>query len=152
MSLSCKECGVGITPRSKTGRCQPCSTSYSNKTREPMSKEKNPAWKGYKGMPYNWFSKYFERGRNKRSGSITLQEVYVLYLHQEGYCALTGQSLTWGPLEDGTYNISIDRIDSSKEYELDNIQLVHKDVNIMKNQFSQEYFIQVCQWVVDCQT
>ena len=113
MTLLCKECGAGITPRSKTGRCQPCSTSYSNKTREPMSKEKNPAWKGYKGMPYNWFSKYFERGGRKREGSVSLQEVYALYLHQGRCCSLTGQGLTWGQLEDGTFDISIDRIDSN---------------------------------------
>jgi len=121
-----------------------------NKRKPPMCKEDNPAWKGYKGMPYNWFSKYFERGGRKRKGSVSIQEVYALYLHQEKHCALTGQELTWGTLEDGTFDISIDRIDSNKEYELDNIQLVHKDVNIMKNQFSQDYFVQVCQWVVDC--
>ena len=41
-------------------------------------------------------------------------------------------------------NASLDRIDSSKGYVKDNIQWVHKDVQIMKNKFSEDYFKQIC--------
>jgi hypothetical protein len=113
-----------------------------------MAKEDNPSWKGFKGMPYRWFSKYFEKGgRSKRTGTITIQDCYNV-LQQQGFtCALTGLLLTWGENADGTFDLSIDRIDSSKEYVLDNIQLVHKDVNLMKNYFDQDYFIGICRKV-----
>jgi len=42
---------------------------------------------------------------------------------------------------------SLDRIDSSKGYIKGNVQWIHKDVNIMKNKFNQEYFIEMCKLV-----
>ena len=39
---------------------------------------------------------------------------------------------------------SLDRIDSTKGYSKDNIQWVHKDINCMKMDFSQQYFIDLC--------
>jgi len=39
------------------------------------------------------------------------------------------------------YNISIDRIDSSKGYTKDNIQLVGSIINIMKNDIKEEDFL-----------
>lgn len=39
---------------------------------------------------------------------------------------------------------SLDRIDSSRGYEIDNIQWVHKDVNKMKMGLSQNEFIDIC--------
>ena len=42
------------------------------------------------------------------------------------------------------FNVSLDRIDSSKDYVLGNIQLVLKEVNYMKQSLSQEDFINIC--------
>ena len=39
---------------------------------------------------------------------------------------------------------SLDRIDSSKGYVIGNVQWVHKDINIMKNKFDNQYFIDMC--------
>jgi hypothetical protein len=39
---------------------------------------------------------------------------------------------------------SLDRIDSSKGYITGNLQWLHKDINWMKNSFSQEDFIKLC--------
>jgi hypothetical protein len=41
----------------------------------------------------------------------------------------------------------LDRIDSSKGYIVGNVQWVHKHVNVMKNIFSQEMFIFICNQV-----
>lgn len=42
---------------------------------------------------------------------------------------------------------SLDRIDSTKGYTLDNIQWVHKHINVMKMDLDQEYFIKLCKLV-----
>ena len=42
---------------------------------------------------------------------------------------------------------SLDRIDSSRGYDADNIQWVHKDINWMKQDFSQSEFIAYCRRV-----
>ena len=108
--------------------------------------EGNGAWKGYKGVGYHWFSKYFERRglRTKHTGTITIQDAYKKLEQQEFKCALSGIPLEWSR----TSGMSIDRIDSNKEYDWDNIQIVHKDVNRMKNAFDQDYFIEVCRKIV----
>ena len=45
------------------------------------------------------------------------------------------------------YNISIDRIDSSKGYTKDNIQLVCASLNNMKMDLKNKHFIQLCKLV-----
>ena len=44
---------------------------------------------------------------------------------------------------------TIDRIDSSKGYTVDNVQWVHKDINLMKNHFSESQLIDFCQRILD---
>lgn len=121
-------------------RCSLCG--YSNKS------EKNPAWKGYKEIPYTWFSKYFERKGRKRNGDITIQCVYELWLKQNKKCALSGLEIDFIKRENGI-SASIDRIDSNVDYIESNIQLVHKDVNLMKNHFQQDYFISICERITN---
>jgi hypothetical protein len=61
-----------------------------------------------------------------------------------GECALTGWKLSM------TYSdctASFDRIDSSKPYELGNVQWVHAMVNMCKNKYSQDKFIAMCRAV-----
>ena len=44
---------------------------------------------------------------------------------------------------------SLDRIDSSRGYTLDNIQWVHKDLNKMKTNYPNDYFIKMCKYVAN---
>ena len=46
-----------------------------------------------------------------------------------------------------SHNISIDRIDSSQGYYIENIQLVYPKINMMKFTYSQEEFIDMCKRV-----
>lgn len=127
--------------------CKSCRTTIANKSPLRNSKlENNSQWKGYKNIPFNWFSKYFLRGRKKRTGNITLQQVSELWDKQNGKCALSGLNINWNDDEKG-HTCSIDRIDSKKEYILENVQLVHKDVNLMKNKFNNDYYIDICKLV-----
>ena len=72
-----------------------------------------------------------------------------MYYKQKGLCALSGVPLTHirGNGQCPT-NISIDRIDSSKGYEIDNIQLVSYMVNIMKNKFTKEELVWWCKQII----
>jgi hypothetical protein len=102
-------------------------------------------------------------GSNKFEFSITLEDVYNLWIKQDKKCALTGipidfknqnfRQLTERPSHikhkkkfkyDLICTASLDRINSDKGYIKDNIQLVHKDINMMKNDYDQDYFINMC--------
>ena len=85
-----------------------------------------------------------------RKEFLSLDYVMGIYHAQKGRCALSGEWMTWevGKGRVST-NISIDRIDSSKGYVPGNIQLVCAIVNCMKNEYSQEEFIEFCKRVVE---
>lgn len=87
---------------------------------------------------------------------LTIEDAWNLYLKQKGKCALSGipigfcQSFTtdkYGYKKKWLNTASLDRIDSKKDYILENVQWVHKDINIMKNVFNQEYFINICRLI-----
>ena len=65
---------------------------------------------------------------------------------QDKVCKLSGLPIGWADIG-RNHTASIDRIDSNKGYVLSNIQLVHKDVNVMKSKYDQNYFISTCQLV-----
>lgn len=127
--------------------CKSCRTKRANKSPNRKNKlQDNHLWKGFEEIPQSWFSKYFQRANRKRTGTITIQDVWHLYLKQGKRCALSGVPISFEKTEQG-YSASIDRIDSSLEYEINNIQLVHKDINLMKNHFNQDYFIKMCKYI-----
>lgn len=72
---------------------------------------------------------------------ISVEDILGLWNKQNGLCALSGIELK---NNEDIFNASLDRIDSDKEYTIDNIQLVLKEVNYMKQSLSQEYFINLC--------
>jgi len=136
------------TAKNRNGMCKSCRSTIANKSnKRNTKKENNSQWKGYKEIPFSWFSKYFLRkNKNRRTGDITIEQIYDLWLKQNKKCNLSGVDI--GFCDDGKgHTCSIDRIDSKKEYVLDNIQLVHKDINIMKNKFNNEYFIKICKLI-----
>lgn len=74
---------------------------------------------------------------------VCVEEVWELFLNQHKKCALSGQDLVFLISRDKT-TASIDRIDSNKIYTLDNIQIVHKYINVIKNSMSNKDFINLC--------
>ena len=78
--------------------------------------------------------------------NITIQDIHDLYKKQNGLCAILNIKMTYEAIERGTntqhilnkWNISVDRIDSSKCYTKDNIQMVCAIVNRIKTGLSND--------------
>lgn len=87
-----------------------------------------------------------KRGRTL-DNTITIHDVKDLWDKQCGLCALTGWELT--PIANLPNTVSLDRIDNSKGYTPDNIQLLATQVNTAKNKWQQEQFIAMCKAVAD---
>jgi len=100
-------------------------------------------------MPITWFEVKRKGGLSRGlSWDLQPEDVLAMYEAQEGKCALTGWPIGWS--EKGlTATVSIDRIDSSEVYIKENVQLLHKDVNMAKQQYSQDYFIEICKAVTN---
>lgn len=82
--------------------------------------------------------------------SITIEEAWDLFEKQGRKCALSDLplSLEFSSAKNGPIpTASLDRIDNSKGYVLENLQWLHKDVNLMKLTHNQEYFIELCRLI-----
>ena len=90
-------------------------------------------WKSDENGQYDYHSIWYDT-----------EEDAIEVLEKQNYkCTLTGIELTFKPI----MTASIDRIENEKGYTKENIQWVHKHINIMKHRYAQEYFINMCHMV-----
>lgn len=79
---------------------------------------------------------------------LTREELESLFIEQDRKCKLSGIPITFANTRKkhnkGLTTASLDRIDSSKGYIKGNVQWVHKDINLMKQNFELKYFIYLC--------
>jgi hypothetical protein len=79
---------------------------------------------------------------------LTPEIVNELYIEQNGLCALSGLSISWSSVG-WDHTASIDRIDNNIGYTIDNIQLVHKKINMMRGVLPVDEFISLCNAVTN---
>lgn len=149
-SRLCGGCGSVLTyldkahferAESAKSMCRKCANTRTNKTISRTGSE-NGAWTGYKNVPGKVFSR-LKHGAKQRNifFDLTIEDIYNKYQEQLGLCAFTNKLLKFG--EDA----SIDRIDSTQGYYYDNIQIVHKVLNMMKKDMDNEDFLSWCRRV-----
>ncbi len=78
------------------------------------------------------FNLYRALKRRPSTNPVTHAELMQIYKDQRGLCALSGLKMTWMKGKITLTSLSIDRIDSSKGYERDNVRLVCHGVNRLK--------------------
>lgn len=122
-----------------TGRC--FAVNISEET-EVLNQEK------IENIPLQFWNR-LKDGATKRKieFNITENDLVNLFNEQKGKCVFTGWNLVIDK-NGKKCTASLDRIDSEQGYSADNIQFVHKHINLMKNAFLQEYFIKMCKAVV----
>lgn len=80
---------------------------------------------------------------------FTVNTLKELYKKQNGICALSGVSMTYTLGKGRTpTNVSVDRIDPTKGYTKDNVQLVCMAVNQMKSDLNMEELLAFCSAVI----
>ena len=83
------------------------------------------------------------------SFDITPQQINDLYIKQDKKCALTGWPIILGSRKRKEDTASLDRIDGSKGYSIDNVQWVNREINRLKNNWSDSRFIELCEAVTN---
>lgn len=134
-------------------RAGKCLTRVSNgvsgrlRTSERASGQKHYRWKGAGEI----CGKYFQQARRgaRLRGlefKVSPDFCWSLFLKQNRRCALSGRDLQTNPM-----TASLDRKDSSLGYTEDNVQWLHKDVNVAKLDKTDSEFVRMCCEVADCQ-
>ena len=87
---------------------------------------------------------------------VTADQLWELFNKQKGLCALSGVPITLTTVINKQNNLdktlmsaSLDRIDNSKGYYIDNVQWIHKTLNAMRRQYSIEEYVHWCTLVAN---
>jgi hypothetical protein len=107
-------------------------------------------WRGYGEIGGKYFSN-IKGGAIKRNleFSVTIENMWDVFVKQNRKCALTGETIYFRDKTNGEQTASIDRINSNMGYTIENIQWVHKDVNLMKQNLSEDTFLKICKQIVE---
>lgn len=98
---------------------------------------KEQALKRSKG-PFHYYVRMIWKRSN--SSTITHEDIQTIWEQSKGLCPISGVKmvLKTAKSKPSPFSASIDRIDSSKDYEIGNIQFVAYSANLAKSAFSQE--------------
>ena len=109
-------------------------------------------FQGYKEISANYY-KTCKANAKKRGFDflITKEDIWNKWIEQNKKCALSGTPLkierNYQKMKGMT--ASLDRIDFTKGYTIDNIQWIHKDLNKMKMNYPNSYFIEMCKLIAN---
>ena len=97
----------------------------------------------------SWYNSFYKSAISRGyCWTIDIEFVAALHEQQNGRCALSGLAIGWSD-QKWDHTASIDRIDNSVGYTEENIQLVHKEVNMLRGTASVDRFIELCGLVAD---
>lgn len=144
----------------KDGLCVPCKQCRAvtgikyrkdNKNKIILKNQKyaqhTKAHPEFINYPNKWYLNRLISNAKKRniSFNLTYQELLESNHCQNCYfCEIELKFTKLAIQAPGNHNASLDRIDSSKGYEIGNIQWTCVNCNLMKKKFTDEQFIQMC--------
>ena len=153
---SVKDADTGIYAREDGKWCSLCSGCGKEQayTRKDHAKQSSTSdWqckscialaRGYsENRPVGDFKRLinqFYKSATNRGIDWTVSDDEIISIYN-GKCALSGWDLS---ISYANTSASLDRIDSNKPYAIDNIQWVHKMVNMSKNKYDQDVFVKMC--------
>lgn len=108
------------------------------------------SWRGVGEIGGSFLAKWRKAAQYRNlTIAVTPKDLWEMYLSQNRKCALTGLPVEFSKRSVRNGTASIDRIDSKLGYLPGNIQIVHRDVNRMKLEYPQDYFIKICKLIAD---
>jgi len=113
----------------------------------PEFREMRFNWNGYKLINGGHWNRIVKQAEKRGiSVEITIQDIWELFEKQGGRCGLTNLPLILMPGSSDRLKqtASLDRIDSSKGYIKGNLSWIHKQLNMIKWEYTEEYFKEMC--------
>lgn len=129
------------------------SSLLRNLTKSCGCFKKDLVYKGYKQLSGVYLHR-IKKGALKRGlvHSVSKEYLWNLFVKQNNKCALSGLPIEL--VSDYTYKhhlntASLDRINTEKGYIKGNIRWVHRDINMMRRNLENSYFIDLCRKVAN---
>lgn len=126
----------------KSGHAHSCGCQKGN-TQKRKGKN-STSFTGYEEIPGLYWSA-IERNAIARHivFDLKIEDAWILFLKQNRKCSLSNVPIRFGGRKE-LKTASLDRINPMDGYVLNNVQWIHKKVNIMKNVFTNKEFIDWC--------
>jgi len=122
---------------SGTSRTCGCSKHFTG--------SKHNSWKGCGDITGHYFAHIRTQAKiRKLKFDVTVEQLWELFEKQKNKCNLSDIPIDLFVNRRKIRTASLDRIDNSKGYTIDNVQWVHKDINYMKRILSQQQLINYC--------
>ncbi len=150
-SLWLCQCDCGENKITRIRTLKNGNTKTCGKCPKPKG-NKHTEWKGCGELSKHLFNTYKNSAISRNlQFNVTIEYLWDLFLKQNKKCALTGWDIHFPPSykENSNKTASPDRIDSSKGYIEGNIQWVHQDVNYMKSNINNDYFLKICKAIAN---
>ena len=160
----CRKCGIEkpLTEFHKakgatygvTGACKSCSSAikkeyylqHKSRIRQRAQQQRKTYVPKFSREVGSRLKYLCTKARNRdKEFSLVNKDLLDVFEVQQGLCAYTKLPLVATANQFNT--ISLDRIDSSKGYHKDNIQLVCAAINKMKQEYTEQMFISLCHLV-----
>lgn len=109
-------------------------------------------WSGFGEISGSFWGCQKKRAKEKcKDFNLTIEQAWNLFLNQSRKCAISGVDIGFSRdyYRKQGQTASLDRIDSSKGYILENVQWVHKDINLMKHSLNENKFLEWCKIIVE---
>lgn len=134
------------------GLIKECLVNWGEVLHPPHPKKGIKQGKKYQQIPATFLSKTKQNAEERNiKYNISPKEIWTLYLQQNGKCYLTGDILDFAQSH-RLGNVSLDRIDSNKDYTFENCALATKIANKSKMEFSVSIFTELCDKVSEHNT
>lgn len=113
-------------------------------------------WTRYESISGTYWKQILSRAKlSKIKFELTIEYIWDLYIKQNKKCAISGVNINFEEknttIRKHTKTASLDRIDSTKGYLKGNVQWIHKDINYMKTDLTQEEFFKWCEIIYNFQ-
>lgn len=164
--IYCRDCKREIN-RAYTCRPENKAKIRANKKKyqdKPENKQRYRAWcrtdatkarrrRNDKKSPRHIFYATLRLAKIRRPSehSATVEQLMEMFHAQRGKCAITGLTMTWGYADDGLHSptaVSMDRIDNDRGYELDNIRLICRAINMFRGRMHDDEMYQMALAIV----
>lgn len=144
------DCGketIALTKDLNSGKKRSCGCLR----KELISERK---WKGHGDISGDyWRTVQHNASVRDVAFNLNIEDAWNMFIKQTKTCALSGLEIAFSRnIKSGEQTASLDRIDSNKGYTIDNIQWVHKKVNLCKNILHNDEFVSLCRMVVERQS
>lgn len=133
-----------LTASLRSGRTKTCGCGREQYKK--LTGKNSAQFVGFEEISGTFWKHYTNKA--KRRGlevAITMEEAWKIYEAQGRRCALSGVEIGFAPANQNRLTTaSMDRLDNDLGYTKDNVQWVHKWVNLMRNTLEVDQFLWWC--------